>query len=180
MRHTRRWLMMGGAALAVMAVTGLAWGALGTGPTVPGPSSPGYPSGPGRTSQPVSITVMGIHATNQPKESIDPILLPIADELRRLKFNSFALVVNDTRSVAMTSTWEVPLTEGYALQIQPLRQTDDKAALILNWIRYERVGDKIQAKALGRTMFEIRKGKYLLQGGWRLKEGVLMTAIAVK
>jgi len=177
--------MMSGAALAVMAVAGLAWGALGTGPTVPGPSSPGpsspgYPSGPSRTSQPVSITVMGIRATNEPKENIDPTLMPIADELRRLKFNSFQMIVNDTRSVAMTNTWEVPLVEGYALQIQPLRQSDDKASLILTWIRYERVGDKIQARALGRTVFEIRKGKYLLLGGWRLKEGALVAAIAVK
>jgi hypothetical protein len=173
---------MSGTALAVIVLAGWALGALGPAPTPPstppGPAPPGYR--PGGPSPSVSITVVGIRATNEPKENIDPSLLPIANELRRSRFNSFQLVVNDTRSVPMTTSWEVMMVEDYALQIQPMRQTDDRVFLVVSWVRYEQVGGKLQARPLQRMSFEIRKGKYLLSGGWRLKQGALMAAIAVK
>jgi len=187
MRQARLWRTTGWAALALVIVAGLAWGALGPAPTPPsvppGPTPPSHPPGSGRPSGPaasVSITVLGIHATNEAKENIDPSLLPIADELRRSRFNSFRLIVNETRSVPMSTLSEVMMAEDYALHVQPSRQTDDKVSLVLSWVRYDKVGGKSQMRVLQRMSLEIRKGKYLLSGGWRLKEGALVGAIAVR
>jgi hypothetical protein len=153
----------------------MAGAALGAAPPGPGPALPVVPP-----HGAVSVTVFGIRASNEPQENIDPPLQPIGDELRRSRFNSFRVVVNDTRSVAMSQTWDVAMIEDYALLVQPLKETDDTVNVILSWVKYEKVGGRPQARVLSRMSMVIRKGKYFLSGGWRLKEGALMAAVAVK
>lgn len=126
----------------------------------------------------VTFTILGIRATNEAKEHIDPALAAIADELRRSKFNSFRLVVSDTRGVPMQGTWELPLAEGYAVRVQPERESGDNVKYVLTWLG----GDKAagRSREIMRVPMEIRKGKYFLTGGWKLKEGALLAAIAAK
>jgi hypothetical protein len=177
MVKARRWRTSIWAAVGFLVVVVAATGAVPPGPTPPNPTPPGLPIIPHGS---VTVTILGIHATNQPTETIDPRLRSIASELRRSGYNSFRLVVNDTRSVSMSSTWELPLIEDYAIRIQPTKETDDKVNLILTWVRYEKIGPRTQARTLQRMSLEIRKGKYFPSGGWRLNEGALMAAIAVK
>jgi len=182
MFRARRWQTTVWMALGLLIVGVAAGGAIPPGPTPPNPAPPS-PAPPGLPIVPhgsVTVTILGIHATNQPIENVDPLLRPIQDELRRSGYNSFRLVVNDTRSVSMSSTWELPLIEDYAIRIQPTKETDERVNLILSWVRYEKIGGRAQARTLQRMSLEIRKGKYFPSGGWRLNEGALMAAIAVK
>ncbi|HUU11774.1 MAG TPA: hypothetical protein VM431_14710 [Phycisphaerae bacterium] len=129
----------------------------------------------------ISVTFLGIRATKETSEHVDPALRPIADELRRSKYNCFRLAINDTRSVALGRTWELPLVEDYAVRIQPNKETDESVQLVLSWIHYEKGKDgKRKPRALLKVPMTLRKGKYLLSGGWKLKEGGLMGAVAVK
>ncbi len=134
------------------------------------------------SKQSLNVTVIGIHATKEVKPFIDPALKAIAAELRKraVGYNSFRLVVNVTRTVAIGKTWECPMKEDYARQVQPIKSEADKATVRLLWIHYVGAGRKRKAQEREKLTLSIRKGKYFLSGGWKLKKGVLLGAVAVQ
>jgi hypothetical protein len=129
----------------------------------------------------VSVTLLGIRATNEAKPYIDPALKAIEAELKGFKFNSFRIVANDTRSVPVGKAWELPMIEGYARRVEPEKTDGHKVTLGLSWIQYTTTPEgKREGRVCERLSLTIRKGKYLLSGGWKLKEGALLGAVAVK
>lgn len=166
MKHARRWQAMGWAALAVLIVAAAA------------------PAGAPKAEPPkeaVSVTILGIRATNEEKPYIDPALKAIEAELKGFKFNSFRLVVNDTRSVAIGKSWELAMVEGYARRVEPQKVDGNKVTMNVSWIKYTTGKDgKREGQVPERLSLTIRKGKYLLSGGYELKEGRLLGAVAVK
>ena len=120
----------------------------------------------------VTVTVLGIHATTEPNEHIDPALRPIADELRRSPYNCFRLIASDTRRIPLGETSKFAMIEGYALHVHPQKVAEDNVQLTITWVR--------EGQILQRMAITLRKGKYFLSGGWRLKEGALLGAIAVQ
>jgi len=132
--------------------------------------------------QTLNVTVIGIHATKEPKAFIDPALKAIAAELgkRAVGYNSFRLVANETSSVAVGKTWECEMVEDYARQVQPIKVEADKATVRVLWIQYVVKEEKRRAQEREKLTLSIRKGKYFLSGGWKLKQGVLLGAVAVQ
>ena len=130
----------------------------------------------------LNVTVIGIHATKEAKPFIDPALKAIALELgkRAVGYNSFRLVANKTSSVAVGKTWECPMTQDYARQVQPIKIEADKATVRLLWIQHVVKEGKRRAQEREKLTLSIRKGKYFLSGGWKLKKGVLLGAVAVQ
>ena len=120
----------------------------------------------------ITVTVLGIHATTEPTEHIDPALQPIADELRRSSYNCFRLVASATRRIAVGETSEFAMVEGYALHIRPEKVDEDSLRLTITWVQEGRI--------LQRMTLALRKGKYFLSGGWRLKEGAILGAVAAQ
>jgi len=137
------------------------------------------PGGPPRETS--VVTVLGIRATTEGKEHIDPPLVPIADELRRSKYNSFRVVARDSRGIPLGETAELPLVEEYALRIQPEKAAEDNIQLTLSWVQYVKDSSgRRQASVLQRMTLVIRRGKYFLSGGWKLREGALLGAVATQ
>lgn len=165
MRHARHWQATGWALLAAFVLTQAAGAAPRSGPS----------------QDTVAVTILGVRATKETNEHVDPPLRPIADELKRSKYNCFRLAVSDTKNVTLGETWELPLIEDYAVRIQPEKETADTVRLVLSWIRYEKAKDgKRRPRTLLKVPLAIRKGKYLLSGGWKLKDGALLGAVAVQ
>ena len=135
------------------------------------------PAPPTPTPNVVSVTILGIHATTQPQPHISPALRPIADELRRSKYNSFDLVASDVRTLAAGGSMETALLEGYSLRVVVEKVTGDTVQLVLSWSRQDRDG---QGRVRQQVRMALRKGKYFLTGGWELKEGALLAAIAAR
>jgi hypothetical protein len=128
---------------------------------------------PAPTPDVVSVTILGIHATTQPQPHISPALRPIADELRRSKYNSFDLVASDVRTLAVGGSMETALLEGYSLRVVVEKVTGDTVQLVLSWSRQGQVRQQVR--------MALRKGKYFLTGGWELQEnGALLAAIAAR
>jgi len=128
---------------------------------------------PAPTPNVVSVTILGIHATNKPEPYIHPALRPIADELRRSKYNSFDLLVtSDVRTLAVGGSMETALLEGYSLRVVVEKVTGDTVQLVLSWNRQERVRQQVR--------MALRKGKYFLTGGWELQDGALLAAISAR
>jgi len=133
-------------------------------------------------SESLKVTLIGIHAKKETKPFIDPALKAIAAELgkRAVGYNSFHLIANETSRVAVGKTWECPMAEEYARQVQPLKIETDKATVRVLWVQYVGSGAKRKAEEREKLTLSIRKGKYFLSGGWKLKEGVLLGAVAVQ
>jgi len=128
----------------------------------------------------VKVALLGIKATKEDKEHIDPKLEPIADELKRSQFNCFRLASSDTRNIPVGRMSELPLVEDHALQVQPDKVEDETVQLTLTWVQYVRdPAGKRTMETLQKMTLTIRRGKYLLSGGWKLKEGALLGAVAV-
>jgi len=90
-------------------------------------------------------------------------------------------VTKDTRQVKLRTASEFTLVEDYALRIQPESEAADEAKLTVTWIKYvKQKGQKPKARVLQRVPLTIRKGKYLLWGGWKLTDGALLAAVAVQ
>lgn len=168
--NTGRWT--GWSAAAVAATVVLACVATAA------PAPPAPPATPARET--VNITILGIRATTEPKEHIDPALRPIADELKRSQYNCFRLAASDTRSIAVGSSTELPLIEDYAIRIQPEKVDNDRATVTLIWMQYLRGPGGRQGTSLQKMTMTLPKGKYLMSGGWKLKEGALLAAISVQ
>ncbi len=164
MRQARRGRAVAWAVLAIAIAAGAA-----------GAAKPEAPQ------EAVSVTIFGIRATNEAKPYVDPALKAIEAELKGFKFNSFRIVANDTRSVPVGKAWELPMIEGYARRVEPEKIDGGKVTLGLSWIQYTTTPDgKREGRVCERLSLVIRKGKYLLSGGWKLKEGALLGAVAVK
>jgi len=129
----------------------------------------------------VTVTFFEIHASKEEKEHIDPALQAIADELKHSKYNCFRLGVTKTQAVVLGKVWELALREDHAARVQPKEVKDDSVVLVMSWVRYEKddKGER-KCKELLSIPMTLRKGKYLLSGGWKLSTGALMGAVAVK
>ncbi|MBM4017362.1 MAG: hypothetical protein FJ288_03395 [Planctomycetes bacterium] len=128
------------------------------------------------------MAVLGIRATKESKPQTDPALQSVADELRMTKFNSFRLIVSDTRQVRVGGGMDVSLVEDYALHVEVEKASPESTQIVLVWMRVEKDAQgKPQARPLKRVQMTIRKGKFFLSGGWELKDGAaLFGAVAVK
>jgi hypothetical protein len=172
MRDATRRQALGRAALAVMVLAAVAASAaLAAEP----------PKNEGGDEKGVSVTILGIHATNEKEPHVDPALKAIAEHLKGFKFNSFRLIAKETRSVAFGKTWELAMLEGYARHVQPLEAADDRVKIVAAWIQYVKDKEgKPKPHVREKHVMVIRKGKYLLSGGWKLKTGALLGAVAVE
>jgi hypothetical protein len=128
----------------------------------------------------VAVTMLGIHATNQEKPQVDPALKSIAEQLKRYKFNSFRLVVKETRTVPLGKHWELPLLEGHCRRVLPTEMHKDRVKMEVAWIQYVKDKDgKKKPHVHERMVMLIGKGKYLLTAV-KLKKGALVGALAVE
>ena len=71
----------------------------------PAPAQPAPSPGAGSAT----IAVLGIRASNDARAQIDPDLGPVADELKRMKYNSFRVVANVRQSVPVGQSVEVAM-----------------------------------------------------------------------
>jgi hypothetical protein len=124
------------------------------------------------------ITVLAIHATKEKKPHCDKPLLRIRKALSRLgDYNCFRLLKSDTREVPYGKTWERPLVEDYSLKIKPESMTADKIKLLWLLVRYEKDKDGEKKETpKKRIPYSVVKGKWLLDGSWKLKKGALLLA----
>jgi len=197
MRHQQRWQVMVLAALAVAVMACGAWAAAGAirpapTPPAPAPTPPApapTPPAPSPTPSgkfapppmPVTVTILGIRATSEPTPTIDAELAPIANELRSSKFNSFRLAARGTQTVAVGDTASLSMIEGYSLRVQPEKVAADRVTMVLTWLQTDRdAAGGPQTRVLARVSMQIARGKYLLWGQWKLKEGALLGAVAVR
>ncbi|MFO8012980.1 MAG: hypothetical protein R6X20_06700 [Phycisphaerae bacterium] len=128
----------------------------------------------------VAVTILGIHATNEEKPHVAPALKSIAKQLKRYKFNSFRLVVKETRSVRLGKHWELPMLEGYCRRVVPTETHEDRVKMEVAWIQYVKDKEgKRKPHVHERMVMLIGKGKYLLTAV-KLKKGALVGALAVK
>jgi hypothetical protein len=146
----------------------------------PAPPSPAPAPAPG--AEAVSVTILGIRATKEDKPHIDPGLQSVAEKLRSGKYNSFRLAVSDTRSVPLGGVMEVAMVEDYILRVQILKVADDSVQIDLAWLRVEKDAQgKPRIRTVQPMKMTLRKGKYMLSGGWELQEGAtLWGAVAVR
>jgi hypothetical protein len=133
-----------------------------------------------KDAEKVSVTLLGIHATNEEKPHVDPALASIARHLKRYKFNCFRLVVRKTQSVPLGKRWELPMLEGYCRRVQPTESHKDRVKMEVAWVQYVKDKDgKRKPHVHERMVMLIGKGKYLLTAV-KLKKGALVGALAVK
>jgi len=166
MKHAHRtWVLAAGALVVVMLAAAVE-------------AAPPPPA----AAEAVSVAVLGIRATKESKPQTDPALQSVADELRMTKFNSFRLIVSDTRQVRVGGGMDVSLVEDYALHVEVEKASPESTQIVLVWMRVEKDAQgKPQARPLKRVQMTIRKGKFFLSGGWELKDGAaLFGAVAVK
>jgi len=144
-------------------------------------AAPPIPADAGdREPQAVAVTILGIHATNEEKPHVDPALAPIAEHLKRYEFNSFRLVVRETRSVALGKQWELPMREGYCRRVRPTGTDEQRVKMEVAWVQYVKGEDgRRKEHVRERMVLFLGKGKYLLTAV-RLKKGALVAAIAAK
>ncbi len=128
----------------------------------------------------VTVTILGIHATQADKPHVDPALKAIAEHLKRYQFNCFRLVVRKTQSVAVGKHWELPMLKGYHRRVRPHETHDDRVKMEVAWVQYVKDKDgKRKARVHERMVLVIGKGKYLLTA-IKVKDGALLNALAVK
>jgi len=128
----------------------------------------------------VTVTLLGIHATQQKEPHIDPALKPIAEHLKRYRFNSFRLIVQKTQSVGLGRQWELPMLGGHCRRVRPHEAHQDRVKMEVAWVQYVKDKDgKRKARIHERMVMFIGRGKYLLTAV-RLKDGALINALAVK
>ena len=173
---------------------------VGHAPAAPAPSSPApspTPPGPGvapgpapgapkpsesiRSSESAEVVFLGIQASKESTPNVDPALQPLADLLPMAKYNSFRVVVSDSRTVLPNGETGLALVEGYGLNLKIEKLTGDSAQIVLSWTRVEKdAKGKPQARPPQRVQMTLRRGKYFLTGGWQLQNGALFALVAVK
>jgi len=129
----------------------------------------------------VTFKILGIRATNEEKPHIDPELEPLKNDLARSGYNSFHVAAKQRVTAEIGESIEVALIEDYAVRLEPQEQTDKGVKLLATMILYEKdkEGNRV-GRVLERASMTIRRGKFLLRGGWGLKEGVLVTLVAAE
>jgi hypothetical protein len=129
----------------------------------------------------VNLKIVGIRATNEEKPHIDEELLPLKDALTLFHYNSFRVATKQRVTAEIGASTEVALIENFAVRLEPQEQTDKSVKLLATMILYEKdkEGNRV-GRVLERASMTIRKGKFLLRGGWGLKEGVLVTLVAAE
>jgi hypothetical protein len=151
-------------------------------PPAPGPA-PGAPKSPepGRAQEFAEVVFLGIQASKESSPHVDPAIQPLADMLPMSKYNSFRVVVSDTRSVQPGGETGITLVEGYGLNLRIEKMTADSAQIVLSWTRIEKdAKGKAQARPPQSVRMNIRRGKYFLTGGWQLQNGALFALVAIK
>lgn len=128
-----------------------------------------------------SITVLAIRAAKEDKPFVDPALKALADDLKKTasSFNAFRLLMQVPRSVAFGDAKDIPLVEGYTLRVRPVKEKDETIELALTMLLAGK-DPKEKPREILSTTLRIRKGKYMLLGGWRLKEGALLIAVSAR
>jgi hypothetical protein len=164
---------------AAMAVAVIGPALAAPAPAPPGPA-PAPPS-PGHGRESAEVVFLGIHATKESSPHVDPALQPLADLLPLSKYNSFRVVVSDTRSLQAGSETVIALVEGYGLTLRIEKMTVDSAQIVLSWTRVEKDSQgRPQTRPPQRVQMTLRRGKYFLTGGWQLQNGALFALVAVK
>jgi hypothetical protein len=129
----------------------------------------------------VTFKVLAIRATNEEKPHIDPELEPVKDALTLFHYNSFRVAAKQRVAAETGKTTEVALIEDFAVRLEPQEVTEKGVKVVATMIHYEKDKDgKRIARVLERASMTIRRGKFLLRGGWGLKEGVLVTLVAAE
>ena len=101
--------------------------------------------------------------------------------LTRSGYNSFHVEAKQRITAEIGASTEAALIEDFAVRLEPQEQTDTGVKLLVTMIHYEKDKDgKRIARVLERATMTIRKGKFLLRGGWGLKKGVLITLVAAE
>ena len=183
-RKTVAWaaLVLAGVLAAVAAAAPAPGSAPGPAPSPGHRPAPPSPAPPAPGVEAVSVTILGIRATKEDKPHIDPGLQSVAEKLRSGKYNSFRLAVSDTRSVPLGGVMEVAMVEDYVLRVQVLKVADDSVQIDLAWLRVEKDAQgKPRIRTVQPMKMTLRKGKYMLSGGWELQEeATLWGAVAVR
>jgi len=159
----RRVMYLEAMALAVVVLAGTAQAAVAPRP------APAPPPGPGGAT----IAVLGIRASSEARAQIDPDLGPVADELKRLKYNSFRVVANVRQNVPVGQSVDVAMPEDYILRVE-VTKLADRPQLVVSWLKPK------DAPAKQRIEMAVPKGKYFLTGGWTLKDGALWAAVSAQ
>ncbi len=135
---------------------------------------------PAKESGP-KVDILAIHASKQEKPHCDPALASIKDALTRSGYNAFRLLSRDTRPAQIGKPLERTLADPYAIAVQIQEINDENVKLVLSWIEYTK-DDEGKAKKTERQRLPmtLRLGKYFLSGGWKLKDGALLAAVAVQ
>jgi len=130
--------------------------------------------------QAVAVTILGIHATNEAEPHIAPALAAVAEQLKRYKFNSFRLVVRQTRSVALGKAWELPMRGGYCRRVRPTGTEEQRVKMEVAWVQYVKDEDgRRKERVRERMVLYLGKGKYLLTAV-KMKGGALVAAVAAE
>ena len=156
-------------AAVVLVFAGMAQAAMAPRPA-PTPPAPA-PPGPGAGA--ANIAVLGIRASNEARAQIDPDLGPVADELKRMKYNSFRVVASVRQTVPVGQSLDVSLPEDYVLRVE-VTKIADRPQLIVSWLKPK------DAPPKQRIEMAVPKGKYFLTGGWTLKDGALWAAVSAQ
>ena len=135
----------------------------------PAPAQPAPSPGAGSAT----VAVLGIRASNDARAQIDPDLGPVADELKRLKYNSFRVVANVRQSVPVGQSVDVAMPEDYVLRVE-VAKAADRPQLVVSWLKPK------DAPPKQRIEMTVPKGKYFLTGGWTLKDGALWAAVSAQ
>lgn len=163
MRRVMHLQAMAWAVVALM-LAGTAHAAIAPRPAPPAPSP-----GPGIAT----VSVLGIRASNDARAQIDPGLGPVADELKRMKYNSFRVVANVRQNVPVGQSVDVAMPEDYVLRVE-VSKLADRPQVVVSWLKPK------DAPPKQRIEMTVPKGKYFLTGGWTLKDGALWAAVSAQ
>lgn len=162
----RRVMYLEAMALAVVVLAGTAQAAVAPRPA---PAQPAPSPGAGSAT----IAVLGIRASDEDRAQIDPDLAPVADKLKRMKYNSFRAVANVRQTVPVGQSVDVAMPEDYILRVEVAKMAD-RPQLVVSWLKPK------DAPAKLRFEMAVPKGKYFLTGGWTLKDGALWAAVSAQ
>jgi hypothetical protein len=128
---------------------------------------------------PVTVSILSIQATKEAEPSCDPALAPIKEALARSGYNTFRLLKRDSRPASAGHPVECAMAETYALRVEAERADKDNLKMCITWTRTEKDKDgNTKTTVIQRIPLTIRNGKYFLSGGWKLKNGALLGAVA--
>ena len=129
----------------------------------------------------VSLKVVSIRATNEEKPHVDPELESVKDALTLFHYNSFHVATKQRVTAKIGESIEVALIEDFAARLEPEKVAEKSVKVVATTILYEKNKEgKRVGRVLERASMTVRKGKFLLRGGWRLKKGVLITLVAAE